>query len=190
MGTVGIPLPGTIVKIVEPDTMKELSYEQDGEICFCTSTMMLGYYKDEEETDNIIRCHADGKRWIHSGDIGHISEDGFLTVSGRIKRMIVTWGENAYHKVFPRLIEELFAELEGINAVTVVGRKTTDVFHELIAFVVLDETYGEEEMLKVLKKTAEEKLDTWEQPVEYRFMERLPKTAIGKVDYRKLETMV
>lgn len=189
-GTVGIPLPGTIVKIVEPDTMKELSYEQDGEICFCTPTMMLGYYKNKEETDNIIRCHADGKRWIHSGDIGHISEDGFLTVSGRIKRVIVTWGENAYHKVFPRLIEELFAELEGINAVTVVGRKTTDVFHELIAFVVLNETYGEEEMLKVLKKTAEEKLDTWEQPVEYRFMERLPKTAIGKVDYRKLETMV
>lgn len=69
-------------------------------------------------------------------------------------------------------------------------RDTTDVFHELIAFVVLDETHGEEEMLKVLKKTAEEKLDTWEQPVEYRFMERLPKTAIGKVDYRKLETMV
>lgn len=65
MGTVGIPLPETVVKIVEPETTRELTYDVEGEICFHTPTMMLGYYKEEEETKNIIKLHPDGMLWVH-----------------------------------------------------------------------------------------------------------------------------
>lgn len=187
VGTVGIPLPGTIIKVVEPDTINELPYNHDGEICFSTPTMMLGYYKNEEETDNIIKVHNDGKKYIHSGDIGHIDEDGFVTISGRIKRIIATWGNNAYHKVFPKLIEDMFVEIEGIHEVSIVGRKITNVFCELIAFVVLDKGNNKENTERLLRNISDEKLDTWERPVEYRFIDALPRTTIGKVNYRELE---
>ena len=187
VGTVGIPLPGTIIKVVEPDTINELPYNHDGEICFSTPTMMLGYYKNEEETNNIIKVHNDGKKYIHSGDIGHIDEDGFVTISGRIKRIIATWGNNAYHKVFPKLIEDMFVEIEGIHEVSIVGRKITNVFCELIAFVVLDKGNNKENTERLLRNISDEKLDTWERPVEYRFIDALPRTTIGKVNYRELE---
>ena len=189
-GTVGIPLPGTIIKVVEPDTTHELSYDEDGEICFHTPTTMLGYFKNIDETNHIIKVHDDGKKWVHSGDIGHISKDGFLTISGRIKRIIATWEDGVYHKVFPKLLEDIFMKIKGVNAVSVVGRKITDVFHELVAFVVIDECKSKDEMLELLKNQAVKQLNTWERPVEYRFVEELPRTAVGKVDYRELEKQV
>ena len=186
-GTVGVPLPGTVVKIVNVTTQNELSYDEDGEVCFYTPTMMLGYFRDTDETDHIIRKHDDGKSWVHSGDIGHISKDGFLVISGRIKRIIMTWQDGVYHKVFPKLLEDIFMEIKGVNAVSVVGRKITDVFHELVAFVVIDECKSKDEMLELLKNQAVKQLNTWERPVEYRFVEELPRTAVGKVNYRELE---
>ena len=189
-GTVGVPLPGTVVKIVNVTTQNELSYDEDGEVCFYTPTMMLGYFRDTDETDHIIRKHDDGKSWVHSGDIGHISKDGFLVISGRIKRIIMTWQDGVYHKVFPKLLEDIFMEIKGVNAVSVVGRKITDVFHELVAFVVIDECKSKDEMLELLKNQAVKQLNTWERPVEYRFVEELPRTAVGKVDYRELERQV
>lgn len=189
-GTVGVPLPGTVVKIVDLTTQNELSYDEDGEVCFYTPTMMLGYFKDTDETNHIIRKHDDGKNWVHSGDIGHITKDGFLVISDRIKRIIMTWQDGIYHKVFPKLLEDIFMEIKGINAVSVVGRKITDVFHELIAFVVIDESKSKDEMLELLKNQANKHLNTWERPVEYRFIKELPRTAVGKVDYRELEKQV
>lgn len=127
------------------------------------------------------------KKYIHSGDIGHIDEDGFVTISGRIKRIIATWENNAYHKVFPKLIEDMFVEIEGIHEVSIVGRKITNVFCELIAFVVLDKGNNKENTERLLRNISDEKLDTWERPVEYRFIDALPRTTIGKVNYRELE---
>lgn len=190
MGTVGIPLPGTIIKIVEPGTTKELSYNTDGEICFNAPTMMLGYYKQEEETKNIIRLHEDGLKWVHSGDIGRISDDGFLTVVGRIKRIVDIRENGIYHKVFPKLIEDEIEITEGISAVAIVGRRKPIIENELIAFIVKEANSNEEQIIQMAKKLATEKLESWERPVEYRFIEELPRTTVGKVDYRKLEQVV
>lgn len=190
IGTVGIPLPGTIIKIVEPETTNELTYDKDGEICFHAPTMMLGYYKQEEETNKIIKRHEDGMLWVHSGDIGHISEDGFLSVVGRIKRIISVRMDGIYHKVFPKLIEEVLEKEVGVETVAVVGRAKEGIEHELVAFVVKNSDATWEKIENKMRQTATEKLEAWEQPKEYRLIEMIPRTAAGKMDYRKLEEMV
>ena len=190
IGTVGIPLPGTIIKIVEPETTNELTYDKDGEICFHAPTMMLGYYKQEEETNKIIKRHEDGMLWVHSGDIGHISEDGFLSVVGRIKRIISVRMDGIYHKVFPKLIEEVLEKEVGVETVAVVGRAKEGIEHELVAFVVKNSDAIWEKIENKMRQTAIEKLEAWERPKEYRLIEIIPRTAAGKMDYRKLEEMV
>lgn len=190
MGTVGIPLPGTIIKVVEPETTKELTYNTDGEICFSAPTMMLGYYKQEEETKNIIKRHEDGLLWVHSGDIGKISEDGFLSVVGRIKRIITIQKNGIYHKVFPKLIEDKFDQRSDIEEIVIVGRKKPVIENELVAFIVKKGDETENLITKRLIEFAEQELETWERPIEYKYITSIPRSTVGKVDYRKLESLV
>jgi len=190
LGTVGIPLPGTIIKIVEPDTTKELTYNTDGEICFNAPTMMLGYYKQMEETNNIIKRHEDGLLWVHSGDIGKISEDGFLSVVGRIKRIITIQENGIYHKVFPKLIEDKFDQRSDIEEIVIVGRKKPVIENELVAFIDKKGDETENLITKRLIEFAEQELETWERPIEYKYITSIPRSTVGKVDYRKLESLV
>ena len=97
-GSVGIPCVATTIGIFDVDTGEELSYNMLGEVCITGDTMMKGYFNNQEETDFIMRKHADGQVWIHSGDIGYIDEDGFVYIQGRVKRMITRFDG---HKVFP-----------------------------------------------------------------------------------------
>lgn len=187
LGTVGIPLPGTTIKIVEPDTTKELRYNTDGEICFNAPTMMIGYYLQEAETRNIIKKHDDGMFWVHSGDIGRITEDGFLSVVGRLKRVIAIRKYGIYHKVFPKPIEDELAMADGINSIVIVGRKKPIIENELIAFAVKESNVDEKKIVDSVNKIARDKLETWERPAEYRFVEKIPRTTVGKIDYLTLE---
>lgn len=74
IGTVGIPLVKNTIAIFNPDTMEELEYNEKGEACVCGPNVMLGYYRNEELTNKVLRKHADGKVWLHSGDIGHMDD--------------------------------------------------------------------------------------------------------------------
>ena len=106
-GSVGVPLPRVNCKVVEPGTFDELSYNTEGEICFSGDTLMIGYYNMPEATDEIIKVHSDGQRWIHTGDLGYFTENGVLFVSGRTKRIIMTKGNDGIvTKMFPDRIEK------------------------------------------------------------------------------------
>lgn len=122
-GTVGVPLPGTIIKIVSPETTDEIGYNEVGEICFHTPTMMRGYFNKPDETNLMKKLHSDGIEWIHSGDLGKVDTEGFLTVVGRIKRIIEIRQDGIYHKVFPKLLEDELEKTEGVDAIAIVGRK-------------------------------------------------------------------
>lgn len=87
-GTLGIPLPKVNAKIINPESGHELSYGEVGEICFNAPNVMLGYWNNHEETENVIKLHKDGKMWLHTGDLGLITQDGFLQFKGRIKKNI------------------------------------------------------------------------------------------------------
>lgn len=92
----GIPLPDTLIKICIPGTRDEVPYGQRGEICVYGPTLMKGYINNVEETDQALQKHADGRVWLHTGDLGYIDEDGFLFFVQRLKRMIISSGYNVY----------------------------------------------------------------------------------------------
>ena len=186
-GTVGIPFVHTTIKIVDPDTEKELTYGESGEICINAPCTMMGYYKHEEETKNVLHVHEDGKTWVHTGDIGVMDEDGFLKIVGRIKRMILTSENDLFHKVFPKLLEDELLKTEVVQSISIVGKPNLKTTNDLIAFVVLNQGVVKEQAVQVLKEYASNHLESFEQPVRYIVMEKLPLTTVGKVDYRKLE---
>ena len=188
-GTIGVPLVHTNLKIVDPETGETLKYGQNGEISIHGPCTMMEYFKQPEETGKVLKIHDDGLLWVHTGDIGSVDEDGFITISGRIKRMILTFEDNVCHKVFPKLLEDEYAKCACIKAISIVGRgrKDESLVNDLIAFVVCEDGVSETFAQAELRKFAEEHFETYERPVQYVCLNQLPHTTIGKVDYRALE---
>ena len=122
VGSVGIPLVKMVCKIVDPCDFKEEAYLNEGEICFSGPTLMLGYYENKNVTDEIVKVHEDGSRWIHTGDLGYINEDGVIFVTGRIKRIIMTKGNDGQvTKLFPDRIEKAIYSNSAVDLCCVVG---------------------------------------------------------------------
>lgn len=184
LGTVGIPWPGTYVKIVKPGTDTEVPYGTDGEICISGPTVMLGYYNDEKETNNALRIHKDGNIWLHSGDIGVMDKDGFITYKQRLKRMIISSGYNVY----PSQIEEVLERHPAVLDSSVIGIPHPYKVEVAKAYIVLNSGYRDtvglrEELLELCAKN----LAKYSIPKEWEFRKSLPKTIVGKVDFRKLQ---
>lgn len=183
--SVGIPLCKTTISIFESGTTKELSYNEVGEVYIKTPTMMNGYYNNTEETNKVKVLHEDGY-WIHSGDLGYMNEDGLLFIKDRIKRMIIRSG----FKVFPSEIENLFLTHEAIESCAVVGIPDTEEINVPKACIVLKDDYKDreeeikQELIEMFKNS---KLPFYFEPVKFDFMEKLPLTNIGKVDFLQLE---
>ncbi len=188
-GTIGVPLVHTNIKIVDPDSGEILKYNQNGEICIHGPSTMMEYFHNREETDNILKVHEDGLLWVHTGDIGSVDEDGFITIAGRIKRMILTFEDNICHKVFPKLLEDEFLKCDCLKAISIVGkaRKGDSLVNDLVAFVVLEDSITGETAKAQLAEYAQKMFESYERPCKYIVVNQLPRTTIGKVDYRALE---
>ena len=185
-GSVGTPFALCSMMITDPDTGKELPYNTSGEVFLSSPGLMQGYYKNPQATDEVIEI-IDGIRWLHTGDIGIISEDGMLTITGRIKRIITCREGNIYHKVFPLLIENRLAKIDGVQEISIVGRPDKTAGNVPVAFVVPTQAENFSHVEKALRDYCMANLETFERPAAYCFMDRLPRTLIGKVDYRALE---
>ena len=116
-GSIGIPFPGNYFKMVYPGTQDEVPTGEDGEICVCGPTVMLGYLNNEKETNEVLQMHKDKNIWLHTGDIGCIDEDGILYFKQRLKRMIISSGYNVY----PQHIENVIEEHEAVLNCSVIG---------------------------------------------------------------------
>ncbi len=187
-GSVGIPLARVNCKIVEPGTTNELSYGQEGEICFSGPTMMIGYYKHPKATNDIVKIHPDGERWLHTGDLGYLNEDGVLFVSGRIKRILITRDCNGHGtKMFPDRIEKVIYSHPNVQLCCVIGIPDEIRVNYPKAFVVLknESLNAKNEIMNLCEK----KLPEYMVPVEIAILDDLPRTAAGKIDYRALEIM-
>lgn len=189
IGSVGIPLALCNMKIVDTDSGEELTYNTPGEICLSSPGVMKGYFQNQQATDDIIEV-IDGVKWLHTGDIGFISEDGLLTITGRIKRIIVCKEGIIYHKVFPLLIEDQLARIPGVQEISIVGRPDEGTSNVLVAYVVPETKDTFEQVVNLLKAYCDDHLQSYARPVDYVYMKELPHTMIGKVDYRTLELMV
>lgn len=183
-GTIGIPWPGIYIGIFEPNTENRVDFNVDGEICICGPTVMLGYYNNEGETNLTLRHHKDGNIWLHTGDIGSMDEDGFVTYKQRLKRMIVSSGYNVY----PSQIEEVLEKHEAIEAASVIGIPHPYKMEVPKAFIILKKGYKlNDELKEELIKHCKKNLAVYSVPKEYEALDKLPKTMIGKVDFKKLK---
>lgn len=182
--TIGKPLIGTEMCVVEPGTTNVLPAGEDGELCVSGPTVMIGYRNNPEETKNTLRVHADGKVWLHTGDMAAIDEGGFVHYRLRIKRMMITSGFNVY----PTQIESVVEELDFVEKCVVVSVPHQYKKEVAKAYIVLkngkeksDET--KEEIRAYCKK----KLMHYSVPYKYEFVDLLPKTAYNKIDFMKLQ---
>ncbi len=188
IGSVGVPFVKVSVAAFDPDTGKELTYGEIGELCFCTPSIMIGYVNNEEETRNIIRLHEAGKYWVHSGDWGYVDKDGFVFVSGRIKRFFTHVGNGVHKKLFSLDIEKVLLQhpyVENCAVVPIADPKTVQV---PVAFVQVKNKYRDKPDLEAtLTAYSQEHLSAPYRPVKYIFVDHFPLTKIGKIDYRALE---
>ena len=187
-GTLGIPLPKVNVKIVNPKDGQEQKYDEVGEVCFHAPNIMSGYFKNPKETDNIIKTHADNKKWIHTGDLGSVDQEGFLTFHGRIKKIYLTKGsDNNVYKLFPMQIEnELIKNEEVLECGTIVVPDQEKI-HVAIAFVRVKVGLEKETVRGKILEFARAHMPEHAIPKKIMLIEKMPYTQSNKIDYKKLE---
>ena len=185
--SLGIPLPLNTYGIFERGTDKELKYGEEGEICITGPTEMIGYLDNEEEESKVIKIHSDGKKWIHSEDVGIIDEDGFLFFKGRYKRLIPHGG----FKLYPSYIEGVIMKHPDIDNCCVISipDKVYGASPEAHVVIKKDSVSELKKLKEELIKLCQDKLPSYSQPEDFIFEEDLPLTSVGKVDYKKVEKM-
>ncbi len=182
-GTIGKPLIGNEMCVVEPETTNVLGHNQDGELCVSGPTIMIGYRNNEEETKRVLKKHPDGKIWLHTGDMASVDENGIVTYKLRIKRMIVSSGYNVYPTYIEKTIEEL-PEVSKCVAVAIPHSYKKEVAK---AFIILEKGYVADSFtLDKIKKYCKKKLASYSVPQEFEFVKEFSKTPFGKIDYIKL----
>jgi len=182
--SIGIPLPGDDIRIFKHNTQTEVPYGEDGEICISGPTVMMGYLDNEKETNDILQLHKDGKIWLHSGDIGFMDSDGVIYYKQRLKRMIVSSGFNIY----PNQIEKIICSHDAVLNCTVIGIPHPYKQQVAKAIIVLRNGYSPSHTIKnEIKELCQKNLAKFSLPYEYEFRKSIPKTLIGKVDFRKLQ---
>ncbi len=183
-GSIGIPFPDMLAKIVTVGTVEEAPLGEEGEICLAGPTVMLGYLGEPEETAEVLKKHADGKIWLHTGDIGSMDEDGFFYFQLRLKRMIKSSGMNVY----PAQVEECLYKHKAVAEACVIGVPDPDQVQRVKGFVVLkDPSKAGPDMEKELIGHCRKDLIKWSCPREIEFRDVLPQTLVGKIAYKILE---
>lgn len=183
-GSIGIPLPGNKIKILDIDTKEEKKFGEIGEICITGPVVMAGYLDNPEETNSILVSHDDGRKWVHTGDLGYMDEDGVLFFVQRLKRMLIVSGYNVY----PSYVEEVILKHPKVELCGVIGIPHPYKVQVPKAFIVLKKGVDVNgEILKDIKEHCRKNLAKYMIPKEFVFRESLPKTLIGKVNYRELE---
>lgn len=184
ISSMGVPLPDMLYKIVKLGTDQDLPPGEEGEICISGPTVMLEYYKNQEETDKVLKVHSDGFKWCHTGDLGYMDEDGFFYFSSRIKRMIKSSG----YSVFPTQIENIINKHPAVALSCVIGIPDKYQIEKIKAFISLKEGHTDIEKIKAeIMDLCREYLAIWSVPREIEFRKELPTTLIGKVDWLKLQ---
>lgn len=184
LGSCGIPLPGNVFKILSVDTQEEMKYGEIGEICISGPCVMSRYLDNPEETDKMVTKDENGVRWIHTGDLGYMDSDGVLFFVQRLKRMLIVSGYNVY----PAHIEDLLLKYPAIKEVGVIGIPHPYKVQVPKAYVVLKKGYeGNGQMVLDIKEYCSKNIAKYMIPKEIVFRDSLPKTMVGKIDYKVLE---
>ena len=183
-GALGVPFPDMQIKIIKPGTTKEVRTGKEGEICICGPTVMLGYLNEPEETANTLKVHPDGNTYLHTGDVGYKDEEGLIFFTSRLKRMIISSGYNIY----PSFVEKIVDSHPAVLSCVVVGIPHPYKKQVPVACIVLRSNFTpSEELTNDIKEYCAKSIAKYSMPYRYEYIKSVPKTLIGKVNYRKLE---
>ena len=183
-GSIGIPYPDTYYKIVRRETQEELPYGEEGEITISGPTVMKGYDNNEEETTKTLQSHADGRMWLHTGDLGTMDEEGFIYFRQRIKRMIVSSG----YSIYPTQLENAIESHEKVLISCVIGVPDDYKMQRIKAFITLrDNQEATEEIKTSIYEHCKKNIAKYAMPSEFEYRKDLPRTLVGKVAYLELE---
>ena len=175
LGTIGIPVPSTLCKIVNDDG-QELAIGEIGELCVKGPQVMKGYWQRQEANDEIL----DAEGWLKTGDIGLIQEDGYLRIVDRKKDMILVSGFNVY----PNELEDVLATLPGVLQCAAIGIPDEKSGEAIKVFVVVKpgESVTKEQVMEHMRAN----LTGYKVPKAVEFRDMLPTTNVGKILRREL----
>lgn len=171
VGTVGTVQDHLEVKIVDPDSGQVLPRGEPGELCTRGYSVMLGYWEIEKATSEVL----DEAKWMHTGDLAVMDDEGYVNIVGRIKDMILRGGENIY----PREVEEFLYTHEAIQDVQVIGVPSAKYGEEVMAWVKLksDKTCSEQDLINFCKQS----IAHYKIPKYWKFVDSFPITVTGKI---------
>ncbi|MCL5126304.1 MAG: long-chain-fatty-acid--CoA ligase [Deltaproteobacteria bacterium] len=175
--SVGKGLPFTRIRVVD-GTGHDVSINQVGEIICKGPNIMAGYHRDPEETRRVLR---DG--WLHTGDLGMLDQDGYLSIVGRLKDIIISGGENIY----PREVEEVLFAHSKIKEAAVIGVKHLKWGEAVKAMVVLKT--GQKATEKEIIEYCKQHIASYKAPKLVDFLDEIPKTSSGKIDKKLLKSL-
>jgi long-chain acyl-CoA synthetase len=178
LGSTGVPRTGVLVKVLDDNDI-ELPHGEVGEVVTRSDCVMQGYWQNPDANAETLRGG-----WLHTGDLGSIDADGFLTLRDRSKDMIISGGSNIY----PREIEEVLLRHPDLVEASVVGRPHPDWGEEVIAFVVAKP--GAEVKEAALDRLCLDHIARFKRPRRYHFVDGLPKNNYGKVLKTELRKLV
>lgn len=183
----GKPYPDTFCKIVRVNTCTASKINEVGEICISSPMVMKGYLNNKEESEKVLKVHDDSRLWLHTGDLGYKDGDGFLYFKGRLKRIIVTNGQNVY----PSEIEKPLHSREDIKDCCVVGvRDDKKLWSVGVVAVLKDKADENEDKKQELLNYLKAYISKHALPDYICFTDEIPKTPLGKTSYREAQSLL
>ena len=181
LGSIGPPIPNTLAAIVDPDTNEFLPIGELGELVISGPQVMKGYWNRPKETEEVF-FEAGGYRWLKTGDLARMDEDGYFYIVDRTKDIIKYKG----HSVYPREIEEVIFEHPAVLECAVIGVPDPQTGENIKAFISLKEEYKGKITEEEMKNWIKERVAAYKYPRYVEFIDEIPKTIVGKVLRRAL----
>ncbi len=185
-GSIGVPMPGVEVKVVNPDTSEILPQGEIGELYISSDNIFLEYLNNKEETEKIKETDELLKQWVKSGDLCYIDSDGYIIPKGRNRRLI----KKEAFKISPDTIESVICSIPFVSECVVVGVDDEKSLSVPMAFIVLkDNSMNFDEAKEIIKAKCLEDLPDYEVPTYFEQLDKIPYTKNNKQDFRTLENI-
>ena len=184
-GSIGVPMRGVDIKLVNPETGEDAKEGEMGELYVSSDNLFVEYLNNPEETAKIKVTDENGKQWVKSGDLCVVDSEGYVFPKGRNRRLIM---KDAF-KIAPDTIEEVIISLPFVKECVVVGVDDEKFISVPMAFVELEDNVSIDDVQEAIRKKCEEELPDYEIPTYFEQIDEMLYTGNGKHDFRKLEEL-
>lgn len=188
--SIGIPLPLVNVKVVDVESKNELPFGKEGELLVSSPGIMLGYLNKEKENEEVLERDSDGVLWMHTGDLARIDEDGFIFITGRLKRIYMTKDYKGYaYKIFPNRMEQIIEKCDVVKSCAVIIVEDEVRLHAPVVYVESNPNIEIERLNDMIKQWIKNELPEYYEALSINCVEKLPLTSNQKIDYKFLERL-